>query len=56
MERLLLTCLHGVDKTDVDCYSNCLIKDGFDTINAIFTVEEDDLHFMKKGHKIVLTK
>ncbi|KAL7480870.1 hypothetical protein ACHAW6_006537 [Cyclotella cf. meneghiniana] len=56
VERLLLTCLQGLDKTDIVHYSECLIKDGFDTIDSICTVEEDDLHFMKKGHKRVLMK
>eukprot|EP00569_Conticribra_weissflogii_P004684 CAMPEP_0171339146 /NCGR_PEP_ID=MMETSP0878-20121228/7764_1 /TAXON_ID=67004 /ORGANISM="Thalassiosira weissflogii, Strain CCMP1336" /LENGTH=845 /DNA_ID=CAMNT_0011841015 /DNA_START=679 /DNA_END=3216 /DNA_ORIENTATION=- len=56
VEGLLLTWLHGVDKSDIVLYSKCLIEDGFDTIDAIRTVEEDDLNFMKKGHKRVLLK
>jgi len=56
LERLLLHWLHGVDQMAIVHYSKCLIEDGFNTIDAICTVEEDDLHFMKTGHRRLLMK
>lgn len=51
VERWLLTHLPRLQKEDVVRYCGCLIEDGFDSMDMLGDVREEDLHFMKKAHK-----
>ena len=50
----LLSHLPRLTEEDVAKYCTCLIQDGFDSTDVLSAVNEEDLHFMKKGHKRIL--
>jgi len=50
----LLLYLPQLQKGDAVRYCECLIEDGFDSEDMLGHVREEDLHFMKKAHKLVL--
>ena len=46
-----------LDRLNLSTYKTKLVDEGFDTVKALATLEEDDLvDFMKKGHRRVLLK
>lgn len=48
--------LPRLQKQDVDKYCQCFVVEGFDSIDVLEHLEEEDLHFMKQGHKRALLK
>ena len=56
MSRWLLSYLPRLQQQDLQFYTNNLISDGFDSTEMLKTLSADDLVFMKKGHKRVLTR
>ena len=46
--------LPQLQKDDAMRYCECLMEDGFDSIDVLCGIREEDLHFMKKGHKRML--
>lgn len=54
VEQWLLSHLPQLHREDVSKYSKFLIDDGFDSIAALDVVAEEDLCFMKKGHRRLL--
>ncbi len=56
VDEWLLSRLPGLKADDVSFYSKRLIQDGFDSVNTLGIVEEEDLDFMKKGHRRLLMK
>lgn len=51
LERWLLSYLPRLQKQDIASYSKCLISDGFDSTDMLKELVDDDLTFMKKGHR-----
>jgi hypothetical protein len=51
----LLTHLPNIQEEDAVNYFDCLIQDGFDSID-LDEIVESDLHFMKKGHRRALLR
>ncbi|KAL3811008.1 hypothetical protein ACHAXA_002285 [Cyclostephanos tholiformis] len=49
----LLTHLPNIQEEDAVNYFNCLIEDGFDSVD-LDEILESDLYFMKKGHRRAL--
>lgn len=41
---------------DAKKYRDCLVKDGFDTMEIVRELKEGDLYFMKNGHKSITLK
>ena len=50
----LLFHLPRLQKDDAKRYCERLMEDGFDSTDVLCGVREEDLHFMKKGHKRML--
>lgn len=46
--------LPRLQEDDAKKYCKCLMEDGFDSLQMCNEVTEEDLHFMKKGHRRVL--
>jgi hypothetical protein len=51
----LLTHLPTIQEEDAVHYFNCLLEDGYDSID-LGEILEEDLHFMKKGHRRALLR
>ena len=51
----LLTHLPDIQEEDAVEYFNCLLEDGFDSID-LGEVLEEDLYFMKRGHRSALLR
>lgn len=47
----LLTHLPNLQEEDAISYFNHLLEDGFDTVDILKELLEEDLYFMKKGHR-----
>jgi hypothetical protein len=47
----LLTHLPNLQEKDAISYFNHLLEDGFDTVDILKELLEEDLYFMKKGHR-----
>jgi ankyrin repeat protein len=56
VEQWLKSHLPYLQSEDICKYSTCLVKDGFDSIDTLDVLEEDDLGFMKIGHRRVLMR
>ena len=54
--RWLLSYLPRLQQQDVQAYVKCLISDGFDSYEILKELGDDDIQFMKKGHKRVLSR
>jgi len=56
VRRWVLSYLPRLQNQDLQVYIKRLISDGFDSKEMLRELSEDDLVFMKKGHKRVLTR
>ena len=52
----LIAYLPSLQDHDTTNYCQHLMSDGFDSVEMLEELIEDDLHFMKKGHRRVLTR
>jgi hypothetical protein len=52
----LLSHLPDLQRDDVATYTMQLIEDGFDSLDMLAELTEDDLQFMKRAHRRVLAK
>ncbi|KAL3816442.1 hypothetical protein ACHAXA_000092 [Cyclostephanos tholiformis] len=56
VEQWLMSYLPQLIKEDAVNYCNTLIDDGFDSLDMLAELMEDDIHFMKKAHKRVMLR
>ena len=56
VESWLIAYLPSLQDHDTTNYCRLLMSDGFDSVEMLEELIEDDLHFMKKGHRRVLTR
>lgn len=56
VERWILGILPHLRQEDVAYYCKCLISDGFDSFEMLEELMVDDLYFMKKAHKRVVSR
>ena len=56
VEKWIVKFLPPLQKADAENYCNILIENGFDSSEALGSVEEEDLQFMKNGHKKALVR
>jgi len=56
VEHWLLSRLPKLQRLDVEKYCDILASDGFDSLDMLDGVEEEDLKFMKKAHRRTLMK
>lgn len=56
VERWIIGILPHLRQEDVSYYCKCLISDGFDSFEMLEELMVDDLHFMKKAHKRVMSR
>ena len=52
----LLTLLPNIQEDDAISYFHHLLEDGFDNIDILKEIIDDDLYFMKKGHRRALMR
>jgi hypothetical protein len=52
----LLTHLPSIQENDAISYFHHLLEDGFDNIDILKEIIDDDLYFMKKGHRRALMR
>lgn len=52
----LLTRLPQLQEDDAIAYFNCLLEDGFDSVAMLSEIGEEDLEFMKRGHRRALLR
>lgn len=56
VERWLVAILPHLQQDDVVHYCQCLISDGFDSLDMLEELIADDLYFMKKAHQRVMSR
>lgn len=56
VERWLVAILPHLQQNDVVHYCQCLISDGFDSLEMLEELIADDLYFMKKAHQRVMSR
>lgn len=56
VEQWLLSHLPTLSRGDALNYCKCLIDDGFDSLDMLNELEEEDISFMKKAHKRVMSR
>jgi hypothetical protein len=56
VEQWLMSYLPQLNKEDAVKYCKILIDDGFDSLDMLAELIEDDIYFMKKAHKRVMSR
>jgi hypothetical protein len=56
VEQWLLSHLPTLSRGDALNYCKCLIDDGFDSLDMLNELEEEDISFMKKAHRRVMSR
>ncbi len=56
VEQWLMSYLPQLNKEDAIDYCKFLIDDGFDSLDMLAELIEDDIYFMKKAHKRVMSR
>jgi len=56
VEQWLLSSLPDLKNVDAANYCKCLIDDGFDSLDMLEELIEDDLYFMKTAHRRVMSR
>ncbi|KAL3763041.1 hypothetical protein ACHAW5_000438 [Stephanodiscus triporus] len=56
VEQWLMSYLPQLNKEDAVNYCKCLIDDGFDSLDMLAELLDDDIYFMKKAHKRVMSR
>jgi hypothetical protein len=56
VEQWLMSYLPQLNKDDAVNYCKILIDDGFDSLDMLAELIEDDIYFMKKAHKRVMSR
>ena len=56
VEQWLMSYLPQLNKDDAVNYCKILVDDGFDSLDMLAELIEDDIYFMKKAHKRVMSR
>ena len=56
VEQWLLSYLPGLKRKDIETYCQCLSDDGFDSVEMMPELAEEDLTFMKKAHQRLMCR